>query len=374
MQERLRFIDSLESGLYTMTELCARYGISRKSGYKWADRYVHEGVDGLTDRSRAPKRCPHQMPQEVREALLTLRRKHPRWGPRKLLGYLTPRKPEWHFPAASTVGDLLRREGLVQPRRRRSKRRSPGPPCVEISGPNAVWATDFKGEFRTRDRLYCYPLTLTDRFSRYLLECRGLRSTATAGARPSMERVFRKYGLPSGIVCDNGTPFGSQALCGLSRLSVWWLKLGIEPLYIQPGHPEQNGGHERMHRTLKAETTRPPSVHLVAQQRRFNAFRKEFNEERPHEALGQQPPAKFYEPSTRPYPARLGDMEYDGHFEVRRVRRDGTIKWQGRLLFLSEVLIRERVVLEEVDDGIWSIHFGSKQLARFDERDRRLEP
>ncbi len=238
MTERLRFIDSLESGLYTMTELCARYGISRKAGYEWSDRYVQEGVEGLANRSRAPKRCPHQMPREIREALLALRRKHPRWGPRKLLGYLKPRKPEWCLPAPSTVGDLLRREGLVKPRRRRSKRPSSGPPPLEISGPNAVWTTDFKGELRTRDRQYCYPLTLKDRFSRYLLEGRGLRSTVTAGARPSMERVFRKYGLPSGIVCDNGSPFGSRALCGLSQLSVWWLKLGIEPLYIQPGHPE----------------------------------------------------------------------------------------------------------------------------------------
>lgn len=374
MQERLRFIDGLESGLYTMTELCARHGISRKTGYKWAERYVQEGVDGLVDRSRAPLECPHRMAAEVREALLEIRRKHPRWGPRKLLGYLRPRKPEWTLPAASTVGDLLRREGLVQPRRRRSKRPASKPPIAEAAEPNDVWATDFKGEFRTRDRRYCYPLTLSDRCSRYLLDCRGLRSTATEGARPAMERVFRKFGLPSGMICDNGSPFGSRALCGLSRLSVWWIKLGIEPLYIQPGHPEQNGGHERMHRTLKAETTRPPAVHLAAQQRRFNAFRKEFNEERPHEALGQRPPAEVYEPSSRPYPARLQEMEYKGHFEVRRVHRDGQIKWRGEVLFLTSVLAGERVGLEEVDDGIWAVHFGTMELARFDERERRIEP
>lgn len=374
MRERLRFIDSLESGLYTMTELCARYEISRKTGYKWAERFVEGGAEALADQSRAPKSCPHQVSAEVGEALLELRRKHPRWGPRKLLAYLRPRKPEWTLPAASTVGDLLRREGLVAPRRRRRQRAEAAAPSPVVAGPNDLWSIDFKGEFRTRDRHYCYPLTVADRFSRYLLQCRGLSSTATQGVKPWMERTFREFGLPRGILSDNGSPFGSRALCGLSRLSVWWIKLGIEPHYIQPGHPEQNGAHERMHRTLKAETTRPPGPHLSAQQRRFNAFRREFNEERPHEALGQQPPASRYQASSRAYPSRLAEMEYEGHFEVRRVRRDGAINWCGSRLFLSEVLTGERVGLEEFDDGLWSVYFGAKLLGRFDEREGHLEP
>ena len=374
MRERLRFIDSLESGHYTMTELCARYGISRKTGYKWAQRFVDGGVEALADQSRAPKSCPHQLSSEVRDALLEVRRKHPRWGPRKLLAYLRPRKPEWTLPAPSTVGDLLRREGLVVPRRRRRRRSEAAAPSPVVEGPNDLWTIDFKGEFRTRDRIYCYPLTVADRFSRFLLQCRGLGSTATVGVRPWMERTFREFGLPLGLLSDNGSPFGSRALCGLSRLSVWWIKLGIEPHYIQPGHPEQNGSHERMHRTLKSETARPPGPHLSAQQRRFNAFRQEFNQERPHEALGQQPPASRYQPSPRAYPSRLEEMEYEGHFEVRRVRRDGSIKWRGNWLFLSEVLTGERVGLEEIDDGLWSVYFGIKELGRFDEREGVLEP
>lgn len=375
MLERVLFIDALESQLYTMTELCERHGISRKTGYKWASRYVEDGFEGLADRSRAPKHCPHRVEDTVSSKLLELRRRRPRWGPRKLLVYLREREPGVAWPAASTVGELLRREGLISSRRRR---RRPSPPfgrqeVPEVTGPNEVWTIDFKGQFRMGDRRYCYPLTVADRYSRYVLECRGLHSTAGAETRGVMERLFRRYGLPSVLLSDNGEPFSSsQALCGLSRLSVWWIKLGIAPRLIEPGHPEQNGSHERMHRTLKAETTRPPAGHLTAQQRRFNAFRRDFNEERPHEALGQRPPATLYTPSPRPYPERLSEMEYLGHFETRRVRRDGAIRWQGKPLFLSEVLGGERVGLEEIDDGIWSLYFGNHLLGRFDESDRDI--
>lgn len=372
MKERVLFIDDLESNLYSMTELCDMYGISRKSGYKWVQRYVEEGVEGLKDRSRAPHSCPHRTEERVVEALLAARRAHPRWGPRKLLAYLKPREPEWAWPAASTAGDILRRAGLVEPRRRRRQGPPARRPTVEATAPNDVWTIDFKGEFRTGDHRYCYPLTVVDLCSRYILGCKALHSTEFAGAQPALESRFRKYGLPRAILSDNGAPFSSQAICGLSRLSVWWIKLGIEPLLIQPSHPEQNGSHERMHRELKAETTRPPAGDLTAQQKRFNAFLKLFNEERPHEALGQRPPAELYESSPRAYPELLEPIEYPGHFEVRQVQSRGEISWQGGRLFVSEVLIREPVGLEEIDDGVWSLYFGPRLLARFDERDRSL--
>lgn len=372
MKERVLFIDDLESGLYTMTEACRRYGISRPTGYKWAERYVAEGVEGLKDRSRAPKSCPHRIEDHVVEALLEARREHPRWGPRKLLGHLMRRHRDWEWPAPSTVGDILKREGLVEARGRRRRRQHPGRRDLEAQSPNDLWSMDFKGEFRTGDRRYCYPLTAADRCSRYLLACQGLWSTSYEEAQPVLEGVFREYGLPGGIVTDNGSPFSSSAIGGLSRLSVWWIKLGIEPVLIEPGHPEQNGAHERMHRTLKEETARPPAGDLASQQERFEAFREHYNEERPHEALGQCPPGEVYEPSPRVYPERVDEIEYPGHFEVRRVRPQGQIKWQGELLFVSKVLVGERLGLEETEEGIWSLYFGPRLLARFDEREKCL--
>ena len=260
MKERVRFIVELESGLYSMTELCSRYGISRKTGYKWAARYSWEGVEGLRDRSRAPRNCPHRTPEALVEALVTLRRKHPRWGPRKLLAYMKKRQSRKAWPARSTVGDILRRHGLVVPRRRSRRTVVRRVALIEPQAPNEVWSVDFKGQFRLGSRELCYPLTLADGLSRYLLSCRGLPSTVRTGVEPVMERAFRDYGLPRAILSDNGTPFATRALRGLSRLSVWWIKLGIEPLLIEPGHPEQNGRHERMHRTLKEETARPPKA------------------------------------------------------------------------------------------------------------------
>jgi transposase InsO family protein len=367
MDERVRFIGDLESCLYTMTELCERYGISRKTGYKWAERYVAEGVDGLKDRSRAPKRCPHRMGKGIARAVVELRMRHPQWGPRKLLTVLGRRHPDWSLPAASSVGALLKRQGLIKARPRR---RSPSPasagPRWPVDGPNDLWTSDFKGQFLTGDHRYCYPLTIADRYSRYLLGCESLPSTGWCGVRPVFERVFRDQGLPGAILTDNGSPFASQAICRLSRLSVWWIKLGIQPLLIQPGHPEQNGSHERMHRTLKAHTARPPAGSLQAQQKRFVAFRREFNQERPHEALGQRPPAEVYRASRRPYPERLEPMEYPGHYEARSVRTDGCIKFHGQMIFLSEVLHRERVGLVEIDDGIWSVYFGPLLLGRLE--------
>jgi transposase InsO family protein len=355
-----------------MTALCARYSISRRVGYKWLDRFLRDGPAGLADRSRRPQHCPRALAPALVELLLTTRRAHPTWGPRKILAYLARRhrRPAW--PAASTVGTLFSAHGLVRRRSRRRPPGHPGRPTSPMTAPNGVWTADFKGHFPTRDGRRCYPLTIVDGYSRYLLACQALTGQTTTASQPVFERLFREYGLPARLRTDNGTPFATTGLCRLSRLSVWWLKLGIQPELIEPAHPEQNGRHERMHRTLKAETTRPPAGDRRAQQRRFSAFCREYNEERPHAALANATPASCYAPSPRPYPARLPTIEYPGHFEVFYVSRNGGIRFRQRWLSLTHALLEEYVGLEEIDDGIWNVYFGSFVLGRFDERDRHI--
>jgi putative transposase len=347
---RERFVAEFDSCLYTMTELCERHGISRKTGYKWAERGAGEGVDGLKDRSRAPHHRPSQTSSEVADRLVELRRKYPTWGPRKLSAWLQKHEPETVWPAASTIGGILKREGLVESSRRRSSRPRPAVrQRTEATTANEVWTSDFKGQFRTGDGLLCYPLTVVDSFSRFVLVVHGLPSVSGDGAWPSYERAFREYGLPLVMRTDNGAPFSSStAIAGLSRLSVRWLKLGIGLERTAPAHPEQNGRHERMHRTLKAETARPPAADGSSQQDRFDQFRHDYNEQRPHEALGQRTPIELYEPTIRPYPKRIPKPEYPGHYEVRYVHQGGEIKWQGGYLFLTEALRGEHVGLEGV--------------------------
>ena len=373
MSQRVRFLSDFDSCQFTMTQLCERYGISRKTGYKWANRFAKEGSSGLEDRPHVAKSFPHQMSTETSQRVLELRRRFPSWGPRKLRSWLETHHPEQSWPAASTIGDLLKRKGLVESRLNRRRPVPPRPPRVEATGPNEVWSADFKGQFRLGNTRLCYPLTISDGFSRYLLACEGLEGTSGAGCQRVFERLFREYGLPRAILTDNGSPFAASSAVGrLSRLSVWWIKLGIRPVLIQPGHPEQNGRHERMHRTLKAETTRPPAADEVGQQERFDQFRRIYNEQRPHESLGQIPPAELYESSPRPYPSRLDPWEYPGHFEVRRVRRTGEIQWRGRSLFVSEALQKERLGLEEVEEGLWAVHLGPVQIAHLNEQERRM--
>ena len=368
VDERARFIDAYRTGGFTMTELCARFGISRRVGYKWLARYDAEGKAGLRDRSRAPHHCPHRIDDAVAELLVATRRKRRAWGPEKLLDYLRPRYPGIDWPAVSTVGDLLKRRGLVTARRRRYKAAHPGVGPPVTHAPNDLWTADFKGEFRTGDGEYCYPLTVADLHTRYLLECRGLRSTRTMGAQAVFERLFREDGLPRGLRTDTGVPFATTGLHGLSTLSVWWIHLGIQPQRILPAHPEQNGAHERMHKTLKREAIRPPRQTLAAQQRAFDQFRRLYNTERPHQALGGATPASRYRPSPRPYPDPLPPIEYPGHFTVREMTAAGTFRFKDRLLFLSNALRHYPVGLEEVADGIWSVYFCHVLLARIDER------
>lgn len=372
MSTRRDFIEDWLHGLYTMTELCARYGISRRVGYKWIARFETGGLPGLEDQRRTPHSSPTRIGTDIATALLAARRAHPTWGPRKLLPYLERRHPTWPWPVASTVGALLKREGLVATRRRRPQPGHPGRPTSPIDHPNAVWTADFKGQFRLRSGDYCYPLTVVDAYSRYLLGCQGLPTTAHIPTQTVFERLFREYGLPARIRTDNGVPFATSALARLSQLSRWWITLGILPELIEPGRPDQNGRHERMHRTLKAEATKPPRATFAAQQRRLTAFRREYNEERPHEALGQAPPASVYLPSPRPYPRRPAPIEYPGHYERRLVSRNGGVRWKNAWVNVSHVLAEDYVGLEEVADGIWAVYFGPVLLGRFDERDRRI--
>lgn len=369
VEQRERFIADHRRGLYTMTELCARYGTSRKSGYKWLERFEEGGRGGLRDRSRAPHHCPHQISREVAQLICAARRAHPSWGPAKLLEWLAPRHPGVAWPAVSTAGALLARRGLVKQRRRRRPHQHPGVVPLTTTAPNDLWTADFKGHFRTRDGLYCYPLTIADQHTRYLLACQGLRSTKGRDVRGVFAQAFRTFGLPHAIRTDNGVPFATTGIHGLSQLNVWWLRLGIQHQRILPAHPQQNGAHERMHKTLKAGAIRPPRGTLAAQQRAFNTFRTEYNEERPHATLGGRPPGTLYRPSPRAYPEQLPPLEYPGHFLVKRVTNAGTFRLKHRLLFIANALKQHHIGLEEVDDGIWSIYFGRVLLARLDERD-----
>jgi transposase InsO family protein len=372
MDERLQFVADARRESEDMSELCRRYGISRKTGYKWLARYDAEGAGAFHERSHRPRSCPHETPPDAVDALCELRRRHPTWGPKKLPAILAQRRPSLVLPALSTAAALLKRAGLVTSPRRRRTPGNPGRPTAPMDAPNAVWTADFKGEFKTRDAVYCYPLTVADGYSRYLLACRALPSTSTTGARTVFERLFCTYGLPTRIRSDNGTPFASIALGRLSQLSVWWVRLGILPDVIEPSSPQQNGRHERMHRTLKAEATRPPQAHVRAQQRRFDAFRVEYNDERPHEALAQRPPSHSYTPSARPYPSRTPALEYPAHCEVRRVGRNGGVRWHNHWVNVSHVLADEYVAFVEIADGIWSVAFGPLVLGRFDERRLRI--
>lgn len=373
MSERSRFAIDCLSTEWSMTELCEHYNISRKTGYKWLRRFIDEGQPGLLDRSRAPLSCPHKTPDHVVELLIEARKRHPYWGPKKLIALLSKKHPDCPWPAQSTAAGILARNGLVTSRKRRRKPGHAGRPDTPMTQPNEIWTIDFKGQFRTRDGIYCYPLTVVDGYSRYLLGCQTLLSPCYKDTRRILIELFRQYGLPSIIRSDNGTPFASSAIGRISRLSVWWLKLGIYPELIEPAHPEQNGRHERMHRTLKAETTRPPAANRRSQQRRFNTFQRTYNQERPHEALGQNTPASVYRPSNRPFTDRPQPFEYPNHFEIRKVSNNGGIRWNFNWVNVSHVLGGEYVGLEEVDNDLWNVYLGPLWLGRFHEKELKIE-
>jgi putative transposase len=358
MTERLRFVTFAEEGEETMAALCRRFGISRKTGYKLLARYAAEGLEGLSDRSHAAHHRPHAVSEVIERRILELRAARPTWGPRKLRARLREIDAATAWPATSTMGDILRRHGLVVPRRRRVVTPADTLPFADCAGPNDTWCLDYKGWFRTGDGRRCDPLTISDAYSRYLLRCQAVRQADTRCARPLIEATFREYGLPRAIRSDNGPPFASRGVGGLSRLSVWWIRLGIRPERITPGRPSENGRHERMHSTLKRDACQPPASSGRAQQLRFDAFRRVYNDERPHEAIDDATPSTIYRPSPRPYPARLPDIVYPDHWQIRMVRHAGDIKWRGERLFVGEALFGEPVGLEECDGGAWRLHFG----------------
>lgn len=366
MDERTAFIADVLEGVETVSGLCQAYGVSRKTGHKWILRYEKEGAAGLVERSRAPIHCPHAMDDATVALLLDAKTKRPKWGPLKILHWmciLYPERERW--PATSSVAELFDRHGLVSRRRRRACA-SPTRGALTRSGePNHVWTADHKGWFKTRDGLRCEPLTLVDDYSRFLLRCVGLSGTASALARPVFEAAFREFGLPRVIRSDNGAPFSSIALLGLSYLSVWWIKLGIVVERIEPAKPQQNGRHERMHKTLKLEME-PVEQNLRRQQRALARFRKRYNEERPHQALGGRPPGDFYSASPRPYPARIKEAVYDEDTHVRRVDANGDIKWRNNVIFLSKTLTGERVGLKWIDDRTLRVYFVNIDLAKLD--------
>lgn len=372
MKERERLIQARLSGRYTVVELAEDFGVSRKTAHKWLRRYAECGPAGLEDRAHAAHCHPNATPQIVVAAVIREKRAHPTWGPLKL----QPRPedpPELAaaWPAPSTRGAILARTGLTQRRRRRRTVPTSGGPFSPCDRPNAVWSADFKGWFRTQDGQRCDPLTASDACSRMLLCCQALARPDYIHVRPALERVFQEYGLPAVIRTDNGPPFASQGAGGLSRLAVWWVKLGIQPERIEPGHPEQNGRHERMHLTLKQECCRPPAATVAAQQLRFDSFAHIFNYERPHQALGLQPPATVYRPSPRPYPVVLEDPHYAANTAIRRVRSNGEIRWKGGLIFISEALVGEAVGVRETLVG-YEVHFGPIFLGRLHPKEERL--
>ena len=373
MDQKTQFVSEYLRGTVAFAELCRRYQISRKTGYKWAARYDTSGPAGLDDRSRRPLTSPTQTPDAVRAAIVRARRRHPTWGAKKLLKVLGTANPDAAWPSRRTTNQILAREGLQRRRVRPRRPGHPGKPTSIASAPHQLWCVDFKGHFKTLDGRYCYPLTVTDAFSRYLICCHGLLSTESKPTQAIFRHLFRRHGLPECIKSDNGTPFASTALGRLSPLSVGWIRLGIRPELTEPAKPYQNGQHERMHRVLKAETTRPPAATLAAQQHRFNRFRREYNFVRPHEALDLETPATLFTASPRRLPRQVEPLSYPPHFETRLVSTNGGIRWNSKWVAVSTTCAGHHIGLEAVDHEIWDVYFGPIKLGRLLEDKLRIE-
>lgn len=371
---RNKMITDWLSKEFSVTELSGRYDVSRKTVYKWIERYQELGFKGLEELSRAPRACPNETPEEVVKVILDLKRRKMNWGPKKIIARLRMDQPDVKWPADSTGHDILKRHGFVKSRKYRHHTPPYTEPFLGCETPNQVWSADYKGHFRMGDGKQCYPLTISDNNSRYLLGCWGLSRATFEQTQPCFEWVFRHNGLPDAIRTDNGAPFASVGLGGLSRLSVWFIQLGIRPERIEPGCPEQNGRHERMHRTLKEETASPPKGNLQAQQKAFNRFLGEYNNERPHEALGQKPPASVYCSSPRPFPGKPRKVEYDTRTTVRYAHPNGCIKWNGDEVYLSQSLAGEYVGLQQIGDCLWTVAYSFHPLGILDERGKKIQP
>jgi len=375
MEERIAMLREYDSGVFSVSELSSRYGVSRETFYVWRSRRASGDALWFQDRSHAPGICPFRTEVGLVERIVAMRRRFAHFGPKKIRARLVEDAPDEAWPATSTIGDILKREGLVEPIRRQRRPIEQGRPVAAPLSVNSEWSVDFKGWFRTRDGQRIDPLTVTDNASRYLLGVQIVQPTHEE-VKPCFECLFNDFGLPMAVRSDNGAPFGSVGAGGLSRLSVWLLKLGVEPHFGRPSSPQDNGRHERMHRTLKAQTTRPAAATAGEQQARFDSFRRHFNEERPHEALDQMPPAKAWSPSNRPMPGKVEDPWYDADHEVRRVRGSGEIKWRGERVFIGEALAGEVVGIAERDEGQYIVRFSHHDLGAIDPKKifRRFAP
>ena len=373
VDERLKFVGRILDG-EPMSDVCRSFGISRKTGYKIFNRYKESGLEALTDRCRRPVRYANQLPAQIESLIVRLKQEKPHWGARKIRELLVRRLDgDFRIPAKSTIHAVLHRHDLVKGLGR-ARRRAQGTPLSEGRAPNALWCADFKGEFKLGDGRYCYPLTVTDQASRFLLLCEAMEGTKEEPAITAFEQLFRERGLPGAIRSDNGVPFASpNGLFNLSKLSVWWLRLGIEIERIKPGHPQQNGRHERMHLTLKKEATRPSGANFLQQQARFDDFVAEFNTERPHEALAMKCPAEVYTPSAKPY-AGLPDLSYPLHDREVTVTHCGRICMHRKKINVSTVLAGQRLGIKEVDEGIWIVSFMRYDLGFIDLEQKTLQP
>jgi transposase InsO family protein len=373
MNERVHFVSLVNESDDTFTALCERFGISRKTGYEWVARYEAGGAAGLAERRPVAHSFPHRVPDEVLHKLIELRKEYPKWGPKKLRVRLEALGLP-AVPAASTIGDALKKHGLIRPRRRRVHPPMHPLPIAPTTNPNDTWCVDFKGHFAVGDKTRCYPLTLTDHATRFLLKCEGLAKADERAVRPHFERAFGEFGVPTRIRSDNGPPFATPGIGGLSALSVWWIRLGILPERIEPGHPEQNGRHERMHRTLKDDVASPPAASMLEQQRAFDRFRRAYNDERPHEALEMKTPASRYTPSRRAWPIAPKSPEYPDTMQVRKLDGVGRLHFAGQTTktTVSALLAREPVGLEPTDEDQWKLYYGSVLLAEVTLKNKEL--
>jgi transposase InsO family protein len=372
MDLKIQLINAWNIGYSSITDLSQKYGISRPTVYKWLARHERLGIEGLKEQSRAPKNCPHRTPKKILDLVIQEKLKNRKRGPRKVRAQLQRRHPELELPAISTISYWLKKEGLVKERKKRSRVPPYTQPFSECHASNDVWSIDYKGQFYMKNSRVCYPLTVSDNFSRFILGCDALKGPRYLPTRQCLETIFREYGLPNALRFDNGTPFASRCIGGLSRLMVWWILLGIVPERIGKGCPQQNGRHERMHRTLKSDALDPVARNLKEQQKAFDVYRHEFNNDRPHESLNDQVPSDYYTPSLRPYVERPHPPEYGHDHLVRQVRSSGDIKFMGRMFFIAESLAGLPVGLKEIADGLWRLQFSFYALGSVDLRKNRI--
>lgn len=374
MDERIEFIATYLQGTVAMTELCAQAGISRKTGYKWIGRYEREGPLGLLEKSRARHTQAQETSADQVERIIKVRRQY-RWGPRKLKDRLETLWPDERWPAASTIGTILCHEGLVKRRRKPRPKATPSShPLIEPQAPNELWTIDFKGQFRLGNRRWCFPLTLVDDYSRFILRCEGVSTVSREKILPGLIAAFRRYGLPQTIRSDNGPPFATNGIAGLSKLGIWWKKLGIHQERIHPGHPEENSRHERMHRSLKAEALHTIQLNMRQQQRVFDRWCSDFNQIRPHEGLGDRKPAQVYTHSKRGFRGAEQAVSYPADHVIRRVRQNGSIRWHSRLIFVSSALVGEPLGLKQIDDHRWHVFFTDLKIGMMDTERMKVLP